>query len=275
MINQTDLKWFLEIAATKHMTRASERLGISQPALSHWLKNLEHQLQRSLFLRSRRGMELTSFGEKLQQKSHSLLQGWEDFMQEIESDETQLRGRFHFGLHESVALFALPKIYQHLSREAPGLKLSLRHGLSRYMLEEVVSKKLDLALVVNPSPNPELIIRELYRDHIKVYALKKKVQPRLILNPAIFQSNELVQKIKDLPAERIETSSFEVAAHLALAGEGSVVLPERVAQALAPGKLFAVSSFSIIDRHCLVYRQRMRETPAGRALIQIIKESLN
>ncbi len=275
MINQSDLKWFSEIAVTKHMTRASERLGISQPALSHWLKNLEHQLQRSLFIRSRRGMELTIFGERLLEKSQSLIQSWDDFMQEIESDETQLRGRFHFGIHESVALFALPKIYNRLSEQTPGLKLSLRHGLSRYMLEEVVSKKLDLALVVNPSPNPGLIIRELYRDHIKVYSLKKKVQSRLILNPSILQSNELVGKLKDLPQERIETSSFEVAAHLALAGEGLVVLPQRVAEALAPGKLFPVSAFSIIDRHCLVYRQRMRETPAGRALIQVIRDSLN
>lgn len=274
MINQNDLRWFLEISSTRHMTRASERLGVSQPALSHWLKNLEHTLGRPLFLRSRQGMELTTFGEKLKEKSETLLQGWDDFMQELESDETQLRGRFNFGVHESVALFALPKIYQRLTLEAPGLKLSLRHGLSRYMLEEVVSKKLDLALVVNPSPNPELIIRELYRDHIKVYSLKRKVQPRLILNPSIFQSNELVNKLKDLPQERIETSSFEVAAHLALAGEGMVVLPERVAQALAPGKLIPVNSFSIVDRHCLVYRQRLRESAAGRALIEIMKASL-
>ena len=218
-------------------------------------------------------MELTSFGEKLKNQANTILQTWEDFIHEIENDETQLRARFRFGIHESVALFALPVIFKQLSIKAPGIKLHLTHGLSRHLLEDTVSKRLDAALIVNPTPHPDLIIKELYKDHIKVFSLKSKVKDRLILNPSVFQSQELIHKLKDLPVERIETTSFEVAAHLALAGEGVVVLPERVAKALAGEKLKPINLLSIIDRHCLVYRPRLRETTAGQIFVQLIKEA--
>jgi DNA-binding transcriptional LysR family regulator len=273
MISANDLTWFLELAERGHMTRASERLGISQPALSHWLKNLEHELGKPLFRRSRQGMELTSFGEKLKGEAHHLVQSWQDFMQAIETDDQELRARFRFGIHVSVALFALPSIYKKLTELAPGIRLNLQHGLSRHITEDLISKRLDAGLVVNPTAHPDLVIKELYKDQVRPFALKGKVKERLIVHPGVFQSQELQQRLKNFPEEIVETESFEVAAHLAMAGEGTAILPERVARVISQGKLQPVGDLAVTDKHCLVYRPTLRETVAGQMLIRAIKEA--
>ncbi|MBY0515698.1 MAG: LysR family transcriptional regulator [Bacteriovoracaceae bacterium] len=273
MISSEDLTWFIELANRLHMTRTSERLGISQPALSHWLKKLEHNLGKPLFRRSKQGMELTEFGEKLKEQSSILQQNWLDFIQALDNDEKTLKARFRFGLHASVAVFALPTIYKVLGQKAPGIRLNLQHGLSRHILEDIISKRLDLGIVVNPTPHPDLIIKELYKDEVRVYSLNSKVKQRLIVHPGLFQSQELKLKLKNIPEEVIETDSLEVATHLALAGEGMALLPERVAQALAGNKLKPVGGVSVTDRHCLVYRPTLRETLAGQKLIEAIKEA--
>ena len=56
-------KVFYAVAKNKHMTRASEELHISQPAISQSIKKLEEQLGGTLFLRSNKGMELTEEGK--------------------------------------------------------------------------------------------------------------------------------------------------------------------------------------------------------------------
>ncbi len=271
MIAAQDLKWFMELAERGHMTRAAERLGITQPALSLWLKKLEHELGHPLFRRGKTGMELTVFGEKLKTHGGKLLKNWQDFMQALDEDEKELRARFHFGLHASVALFALPAIYQQLTKLAPGVKLTLSHGLSRHIAEDIISKRIDAGIVVNPVSHPDLVIKELYRDHVKVFSIKGKVKERLIHHPGLLQSLELKDKLKIVPSESIETESLEVAAHLALAGEGVAILPERVAHSLAGSKLHSISDLSVIDKHCLVYRPTLRESQAGVKLIEAVK----
>jgi LysR family transcriptional regulator, cell division regulator len=273
MIGSEDLKWFLELAERNHMTRAAERLGISQPALSHWLKKMERDLGQPLFRRGRQGMELTTFGEKLKTHALPLRQSWQDFMQAVESDDKELRARFRFGIHASVALFALPPLYRKLHSLAPLVRLTLQHGPSRHIAEDIISKRIDAGLVVNPVPHNDLVIKELYKDQVRPYSLKGKCKERLILHPGIFQSQELQMKLKDFPDELIETDSLEVAAHLAMAGEGIALLPERVARALAGTRLSPVGDYSVVDKHCLVYRPSLRETQAGIKLIQAVKEA--
>ena len=69
MINSDDLKYFIELAKTQHVTRASERLGISQPALSHCINRLETEMGCDLFIRSKKGVTLNANGQRLFQSS--------------------------------------------------------------------------------------------------------------------------------------------------------------------------------------------------------------
>ena len=63
--NLTELKYFLEVAKTGNITRASERLGVTQPSLTLALQRLEDKAGVTLLERSRKGSHLTRQGEAL------------------------------------------------------------------------------------------------------------------------------------------------------------------------------------------------------------------
>ncbi|MBR1988231.1 MAG: LysR family transcriptional regulator, partial [Clostridia bacterium] len=65
MSNLNLLHIFWEVAKTKNITRASENLFVSQPAVSSSIKELERIYGKQLFIRKNKGIELNYFGEKL------------------------------------------------------------------------------------------------------------------------------------------------------------------------------------------------------------------
>lgn len=60
-----DLTYFIELSGTLNFSRASERIGISQPSLSAAIKRLEHAIGTPLFLRGKNGVTLTPAGKRL------------------------------------------------------------------------------------------------------------------------------------------------------------------------------------------------------------------
>ncbi len=135
--NASDLTFFVEIAASKNMSRAAERLGITQPALSQSMKRLEHNFGEQLLLRSKSGVTLTKAGEKLARKARSLLEEWNFLKEEAKKDQKELRGRYSLGVHTSVSLFTLQYFLPNLLKKYQELEIKLHHDLSRKVTEDV------------------------------------------------------------------------------------------------------------------------------------------
>src|SRR6516164_9519130 len=76
------LRYFAAVAAEGNLTRAAERLFVSQPALTKQIKQLESQLGLRLFIRSRAGMTLTPAGQALAGRMPAVLAGWDQALQE-------------------------------------------------------------------------------------------------------------------------------------------------------------------------------------------------
>lgn len=109
-----DLRYFQEIARTLNLSRAAERLGVGQPALSLAVKRLEDSLEAQLFLRRNRGLVLTSAGQRLLRESNLLLSAWESLVAETKKSEVELTGRYTLGCHPSVAIYSLKNILRNL-----------------------------------------------------------------------------------------------------------------------------------------------------------------
>ena len=97
----TELSYFLEIVLTKNISRASERLGITQPSLSLAIKRLESDVGCELLLRSKTGVALTKAGQRFSQSAKKLLQEWECVHQSIKKEETEITGQYRLGAHIS------------------------------------------------------------------------------------------------------------------------------------------------------------------------------
>lgn len=279
MINQTDLKYFLELSQTLHLTRASERLGITQPALSHCVKRLESDLNCQLFLRSKKGVQLTPAGVRLKQSASSMIMQWENLKQNIADDIETPQGIIKLGCHSAVAQYILPSLLKTFLKKNPGIEVKLTHGLSRHMTEQVVSSVLDVAFAVNPVAHPDLIIKEICRDEVCLWKAKNcQNEDVLIIEPGLLQTQDILQKLnkKGFTFKRIiESSSLEVIAKLVAEGVGCGIVPERVLQSYESQsyeKVKAAPQFS--DKICLVYKQEFRKIKRGQIFIESVLASI-
>lgn len=275
MIGASELRVFLETAKALNVTRASERLGLSQPALSHALQRIERQLGMVLFQRSKKGLKLTSSGAKLLRRGEDLVREWEQLHRELLDDEEKVAGIFRFGCHPSVGLYTLPFFMPLLQRDYPLINLQVRHGLSRHIAEGIIRGEIDLGIVVNPPSHPDLVIQELMKDEVVPWvATRKKVPDVLICDPDLLQIQWLLRELdkrKILFDRRIETSSLELVRELTVHGCGYGILPGRVA-AMSSGLSPAFDEVpGFKDRICLIYRVDTEKTAAFRALIETVR----
>lgn len=278
MINQTDLKYFLELSNTLHLTRASERLGITQPALSHCVKRLESELACQLFLRSKKGVQLTQAGIRLKQSANAMIQQWDNLKQNILNEIETPQGIIKLGCHSAVAQYLLPTLLKKFLNKNPAIEIQLTHGLSRHMTEQVISSVLDVAVAVNPIAHPDLIIKEICRDEVCLWKAKNCLNDDvLIIEPSLLQTQDILQKLnkKGLHFKRIiESSSLEVIARLVAEGVGLGIVPERVLhsyQSQNCEKVKAAPQFS--DKICLVYKQEFRKIKRGQLFIENVTTS--
>ncbi len=272
MPNANDLMAFIEVTGTGNLSRAAERLGVSQPALSQAMKRLESAMDTQLLLRSKSGVVPTRAGNKLLSEARQLLEQWERLVTDSQKESTQVMGTYRLGVHTSVALYTLSHFSGTLMANFPELSLQLEHDLSRRITERVVSFQLDFGLVVNPVNHPDLVIKEIFQDVVGFYqkkSLKAANENVLISDPDLIQTQELLRNVKGKknPFHRtIFSSSLEVVKALILGGAGVGVIPERVLGEEIK-KVKRREEFSTFkDRICLVYRHDFQKSAAARAL---------
>lgn len=281
-----ELHYFVEVANTLNISRAAERLGISQPSLSLAVKRLEDALGTELLIRSKAGVHLTRAGQKFVAQARTLLHEWDRLSAEAIREEQTLTGRYVIGCHTAVALYTLPHFLPDLVHEHPGLELKLVHGLSRQVTDDVIGFKVDFGLVVNPVDHPDLVIKVLAKDEVTLWsgqggeamAQAQEGNGVLVCDPDLLQTQAIVKQMqkKGLGFKRtIATASLEVVVALTAAGAGIGIIPGRVATRDASAKLTPVAGApKFPDRICLVYRADAQKTPASKALIAAITEAL-
>ena len=97
------LRYFLETAREENMTRAAERLFISQPTMSKQLKELENELGVKLFKRSNYNIKLTEAGMLLRERAEDILSLVDKTLEEFKSLDNLNSGDIYVGAPESEA----------------------------------------------------------------------------------------------------------------------------------------------------------------------------
>lgn len=280
MINQNDLLYFIELTQTKHVSRAAERLGVTQPTLSHCIKRLEKSVGTLLFIRTKKGIELTPAAERLRQSSEELIMKWNEVLKAATDEVEQAKGLIKLGIHTAVAQYVLPKIIPPFLKKYEEIQFSFIHGLSRHITEMIITSQLDVGFVVNPVEHPDLVIKELIQDRATIWKSKNAVSNDvLIVEPSLLQTQNLIARMnkKGIHFKRtIESSSLEVIAQLVNAGAGAAILPERVMKAFCDSSVVQIKDApEFVDRICLVYQQKFRKLKRGNIFVEHVKSSYN
>ena len=145
------LKYFLAVARAGNLTRASETLHISQPALSMRLAELERELGHPLFVRGARGMTLTEKGALLMRRAEDLVELAERIESEIRADDIKgLSGTIAIGAGETVAFAPVANAIKSLCAENPNLHIDITSGNGEDIQARIQSGTIDLGLFVGP-----------------------------------------------------------------------------------------------------------------------------
>ena len=145
------LRYFLAVAEEGNITRASERLHVSQPALSTQLAALEDELGQKLFERGARGIELTEKGIALKRRADDLIDLAERIEAEIKSgDSNELSGTISIGAGETPAFRFVARAAKELRRANPRLNFSVSSGNGEDILAHLLEGTLDLGVLVGP-----------------------------------------------------------------------------------------------------------------------------
>ena len=282
--NANDLKFFLTVANTLNLSRASERIGISQPALTMAIKRLEECVKAQLIIRQKTGVQLTKQGFTLVHLAQELLQMWDELTNDIHKDDKEIRGTYSIGLHPSVAIYTLEYFLPNLLIENSNLYFKLIHDLSRNITEDVISHKIDFGIVVNPIQHPDLMIKEIYKDKVTFWTSKNKninndiENPNAVLlyDPELLQSQTLLKKLpkKNILNRSVTSSNLEVITEMTGAGCGIGILPTRVALK-SKTKLSEIANFPFYqDSISLIHRADRQKNLAGKKIKEAILKSL-
>ena len=283
--NFNDIQYFLEVAETSNISRAAERLGITQPSLSSAIKRLEDAVGVQLLNRGRSGVRLTKAGGELQKKGRLLLTNWEQLKLEINRQESAVTGQYVIGCHSAVAQYSLPHFLPDLMKKYPELEIKLEHDLSRRITEKVISYAIDFGIVVNPIQHPDLVIRELCQDEVCFWVSNKPSavqslesgQAVLISDQNLLQVQRMLldmQKKKMNFRRVINTSSLELITDLTEKGAGVGIIPTRVAQKNKKSNLKRLENTpSFKDKICLIYRADSGKTKGREIILKSIRDS--
>lgn len=285
--NLTDVTYFIEVALTKNISRAAERLGIAQPSLSSAVKRLESTLGVILFIRGRSGVQLTKARKEFFAKSRLLLLNWEQLRADVNKKEKEVSGEYVLGCHPSVALYTLSRFIPQLVQHYPELEIKLVHDLSRKVTEGVISFEIDFGIVVNPVRHAELVIKELCTDDVAFWTASKPSSTQnlnsksgvLICDLNLAQVQKLIDELQRTGKgfkRVIHSSDLQVITDLTASGAGVGILPKRVATRMSSQMLKPLSGDLPVfkDKVCLIYRADAQKVHGSRIIIDAIRKSV-
>jgi len=146
------LRTFVTVAEEGHLTRAAERLFISQPAVSAHIKALEEELGVVLFTRSARGMQPTREGLALKTQAEAALKSVGDLLAQARSLRENLTGVVRMALNTDPDLLRVRQLVDALRIAHPKLEVHLPQSMSNIIIEDVRAGRLDggFAFVAEP-----------------------------------------------------------------------------------------------------------------------------
>lgn len=222
---------FVTVSESRSFTRAGERLGRSQSAVSLQVRRLEDLIGEPLFQRDARRVSLTDKGEVFLAQARRLLRVNDDIVAALAADEVE--GEVRMGAPEDFATAHLPAVLGAFARSHPRIALSVTCDLTLRLLDRMSAGELDLALVKREPLGGELGVR-VWREPLvwvgrdgEDLAASKVVSLIAAPSPCVYRRRATTALDEAGRAWRIAYTSPSVAGQLAAlrAGLGVSVLP--------------------------------------------------
>ena len=248
-----ELQFVLTIARDMNITRAAEKLYISQPHLSQTVSRLESELNIKLFDREHNKLALTQQGRRFVHVAESIMDLKDKLDNELHSIMQMRSGHIQFGISYYYSSLLLAGAFYTFMQEYPDIKVNVHSETSQALEKMLLKGDLDLAVIVLNKPHPDINYRFLFKEKILLalspdnpicdYAVAIEgseyayIDPHALANQNFILSTEgmrLRQSAESFfeaegikPNIAVVTASIESANRLAAFNAGAAFIPEQ------------------------------------------------
>ena len=146
-MTQRELIYVKTIADEGSISKAAQKLYVTQPSLSHCVQRIEESLGTKLFVRNPTGLTLTYVGERYYSVATEILQIYNDFELEVGEISSLRTGRLTIGMTTYLATWLLPQILPEFRRQYPNVNIVLVEKSSTQLEAELTARHLDFAVM--------------------------------------------------------------------------------------------------------------------------------
>ncbi len=158
------LRYFAALARHCHFGHAAEACGVSQPALSLQIKELEDIMGAPLVDRSARQVAVTPLGQSLVDRIDDILHAVDELSDMARASQDELVGKLRIGVIPTVAPYLLPTTIAAIAAKYPGLHLHVRETLTPKLIDELAEGRLDAAIMALPVSESQFAETPLFNE---------------------------------------------------------------------------------------------------------------
>lgn len=284
------LRYFMAVSRSSSFTHASDELCVSQPTISHQIKQLEDEVGMPLFDRGARTVRLTTAGKAFMEYAKRALQEVDAGVEALQELEHLKHGNLTIGVLASLSTSILPSILADFAQTYPGIHVTMLQLPSILMEKRLREGELSFGIAYGPLATDRVIAEELFKERMAVivgaeHPLFGKSSVRitglpsygLIMQTQGYISRQLIESaflnhgLK--PNIAMEMNAIEpILATVRRSGTLATVLSERLARTM-PG-LHAVTLMPHIVRTVSLFTRRHAHiSPAARTMADLIKKN--
>lgn len=166
------LSYFVVIAEELNITKAAEKLNMSQPPLSSQIKALEEELDTTLFIRGKRHLQLTESGKLLYRHAKEIISLANKTKEEIRAMGKGVSGKISIGLVEGSAPNIAASWIDSFLKKYNKAEFSIIDGNSDELIQKLRSGLIDLAVITSPCDNTLLNSFKVGQERITAFMSK-------------------------------------------------------------------------------------------------------
>jgi DNA-binding transcriptional LysR family regulator len=281
------LRGLVAIATAGQLTRAAEKLHISQPALSAQLKALEEELDLTLFERSPNGMVPTAAGRKVLLDAERVLAAAQALLRDAKVLKGAVSGKARIGTLSDPEFIRLGQFMSDALARFPLLELELQQEVTGAALESVAAGELDASFYYGELQHADVAgfaLREaVYRivgpadwsARLKMADWREIADLQWIIPPAISTHHKLAHALLSKhgaePAKVIEADQEAVVSSLVVSGVGVALMREDLAlEKVAAGEVCVWKDIRLTTTLWFIYLRSREDDPVIRALLSVL-----
>ena len=284
------LRSFVAVAEAGHLTRAAEKLHVSQPAVSAQIKALEDELDLVLFDRTSSGMVLTSAGERLLTDAERVLSAAQALRNVAKALKGEVTGKVRVGTTSDPGFIRVGEFLNMTIARHPLLQVELHQEVTGAAFAKVRDGLLDASFYYGDIEHPSVAALRLRSSTYRVaapVAWKRRVvdadwaaianQP-WVITPSISTHHKLVRALFENhgiePTRVVEADQESVIANLVISGVGLSLIREDLAlEKETAGQICRWRDVRLETTLWFIYSAARTEDPAIRALLDVLHDT--